>query len=136
MTAYNGSDYNTVVGNGLDLDPNFTVIDNPFIVVAQHVLRRWIVEPGQLDVEFIGCGLGDILNGNLSQNDVNELSANLRSMALTVDGLQDIQLAPLDISNNTLTINATITLVDGDSFNTVFALSAETIQMIVDGQVV
>jgi len=57
-------------------------------------------------------------------------------MALTVDGLQDIQLAPLDISNNTLTINATITLVDGDSFNTVFALSAETIQMIVDGQVV
>lgn len=136
MSAYTGTDYNTLLGGGFDLDPNFTQIKEPFIVVAQHVLRRWVVAPGQLDVSFIGAALGELLNGNLSADGLDELSANLRSQALTVDGLQDIALKPLVITNHTLTIDAVITLVDGTSFNTVFALTAETIKLIVDGNVI
>ncbi len=135
MSLYGGPDWSTLTADGqFDLDPSFGLLTDPFRLVAEHVLRRWVIEPGELDIPTIGAGLNQWLNGNLSGGDYNELIAKLRSSALDVDGLADISLEPsLDAEGN-LTISTFISLEDGSSFPTIFSLSADgAIQLIVDG---
>ncbi len=133
--SYSGPDWSTLTADGsMDLDPNFGLITDPFQLVAEHVLRRWVIEPGELDIATIGAGLNSWLNGNLDQADYDELTARLRSSALDVDGLADIALTPsLDAEGN-LTITASISLESGENFPTIFSLSADgAIQLIIDG---
>lgn len=135
MSLYGGPDWSTLTADGqFDLDPSFGLLTNPFRIVAEHVLRRWIIKPGELDIATIGAGLNDWLNGGLTPADFDELSARLRSTALDVDGLSDISL---DISLNDsedLVITASISLEDGSNFPTIFSLSQDgAIQLIVDG---
>ncbi len=131
---YGGPDWSTLTADGqFDLDPSFGLITNPFQIVAEHVLRRWVIEPGELDIPTIGAGLNEWLNGNLDQNDFNELTARLRSTALDVDGLADISLQ-ITLTDGNFVITASISLEDGSNFPTIFSLSTSgAIQLIVDG---
>lgn len=138
MSLYGGPDWSTLDKDGnFDLDPNFGLITDPFRIVAEHVLRRWLIEPGELDIPTIGAGLARWLNGNLSTTDYDELTARLRSSALEVDGLADIdlQVSPLSDQQSDLVITASITLVDGENFPTIFSLSTDgAVKLIVNGE--
>lgn len=138
MSLYGGPDWSTLDKDGnFDLDPNFGLITDPFRIVAEHVLRRWLIEPGELDIPTIGAGLSRWLNGNLSTTDYDELTARLRSSALEVDGLADIdlQVSPLSDQQSDLVITASISLTNGQNFPTIFSLSADgAIKLIVNGE--
>lgn len=136
MSLYVGPDWSSLAKDGtFDLNPSFGLLSDPYRIVVEHILRRWIVQPGELDDANIGAGLNQWLNGNLTISDFDELAAKLRSSALDVDGVADIQLQiTLDAKEN-LTITASISLDDSSNFPTIFSLSDEgAIQLIVDGQ--
>jgi len=134
MSLYGGPDWSTLTADGtFDLDPSFGQLTDPFKIVAEHILRRWVVRPGELDIATIGVGLSDWANGNLSQTDQDELVARLRGAALDVDGVADIQLA-VSLVNDSLIVTASISLEDNSNFSTIFSLSADgAIQLIVNG---
>jgi len=135
MALYTGFDWSTLAADGtFDLDPSFGLLTDPFRVVTEHILRRWIVQPGEMDDPNIGVGISQWLNGNLTTADFDELAAKLRSSALDVDGVADIAIQVSLVDEN-LTITASISLEDGSNFPTVFSLSDEgAIQLIVNGQ--
>lgn len=136
MSLYGGPDWSTLTDDGqFDLDPSFGLLTDSFRIVAEHVLRRWVIEPGELDIATIGAGLNQWINGNLAQADFDELTARLRSSALDIDGLADISLqVSLEANTGNLVITASISLEDGSNFPTVFSLSTEgAIKLIVDG---
>lgn len=138
---YTGQDYSTFLPDGTS-DLTFDVITDPRQVVAQHILRRWILEQGQLDVPWVGAGIRRYLNATLSQSTLNQLTADLRKQALDVDGVLAIVLTPsqtaLSGGGVRLTIAAKITMQTktGDqTFDTVFTLTPETATAIVAGLV-
>ena len=138
---YTGQDYSTFLLDGMS-DLTFDVITDPRQVVAQHVLRRWILEQGQLDVPWVGAGVRRYLNATLSQSTLNQLTADLRKQALDVDGVTAIVLTPsqtaLSGGGVQLTVAATITMQSktGDqTFDTVCTLTPETATAIVAGLV-
>lgn len=138
---YTGQDYSTFLPNGTS-DLTFDVIADPRRVVAQHVLRRWILEQGQLDVPWVGAGVQRYLNATLSQSTLNQLTADLRKQALDVDGVLAIVLTPSQIPLSgggvRLTVAATITMqskTGDETFDTVFVLTPETATEIVAGLV-
>jgi hypothetical protein len=138
---YTGQDYGTFLPDGTS-DLTFDVIADPRQVVAQHVLRRWILEQGQLDVPWVGAGVQRYLNATLSQATLNQLTADLRKQALDVDGVTAIVLTPsqtaLGGGGVELAVAATITMQTktGDqTFDTVFVLTPETAIAIVVGLV-
>lgn len=136
--TYNGSDYNTFKSDGTS-GLTFDVITDSRVVVAQHILRRWIVEQGQLDIESIGVGLYKWLNGTLLVSQYDELLALLRSQALDVDGVDGLTLTasqtPIAGGGIQLTISARITLtrkLGGQTFGTVFELTPGNARLIVE----
>lgn len=136
---YTGQDYSTFLPDGTS-DLTFDVIADPRQVVAQHVLRRWILEQGQLDISWVGAGIRRYLNATLLQATLNQLTADLRKQALDVDGVLAIVLTPsqtaLSGGGVRLTVAATITMQTktGDqTFDTVFTLTPETATAIVAG---
>ena len=138
---YTGQDYSTFLPDGTS-DLTFDVIADPRQVVAQHILRLWILEQGQLDVPWVGAGVRRYLNATLSQATLNQLTADLRKQALDVDGVLAIVLTPsqrpLSGAGVELTIAAKITMQTktGDqTFDTVFVLTPETATAIVAGLV-
>ncbi len=138
---YTGQDYSTFLLDGTS-DLTFDVIADPRVVVAQHVLRRWILEQGQLDISWVGAGIRRYLNATLSQSTLNQLTADLRKQALDVDGVLAIVLTPsqtaLGGGGVQLTIAAKITMQTktGDqTFDTVFTLTPDTATAIVAGLV-
>ena len=138
---YTGQDYSTFLPDGTS-DLTFDVIADPRQVVAQHILRRWILEQGQLDIPWVGAGVRRYLNATLSQATLNQLTADLRKQALDVDGVAAIVLTPsqqpLNGAGVQLTVAAKITMQTktGDqTFDTVFVLTPETATAIVAGLV-
>lgn len=138
---YTGQDYSTFLPDGTS-DLTFDAIADPRVVVAQHILRRWILEQGQLDIPWVGAGIRRYLNATLSQSTLNQLTADLRKQALDVDGVLAIVLTPsqqpIGGGSVQLTVTARITMQTktGDqTFDTVFVLTAETATAIVAGLV-
>lgn len=136
---YNGSDYSTFKPDGTS-GLTFTVIKDPKQVVAQHILRRWILEQGQLDVTFIGVGIRRYLNMSLTTVQRDQLEAELRASALDVDGVQNISLTlsskQLPGAGTEFTIRATVSLTrkfGEQTFDTVFVLTTTTARYIVEG---
>lgn len=120
----------------------FDVIKDPKRIVAQHIMRRWILEKGQLDITSIGAGMRRYLNMSLTISQREQLEADLRNEALNVDGVDRCSVAvsqkQLSGAAFELTATATVSLsrrFGGQTFITVFALTAETSKLIVQGQI-
>lgn len=139
---YNGLDYSTFKPDGTS-GLTFDIIADPRDIVAQHVMRRWILEPGQLDIATIGVGIRRYLNSSLTAGQIDELTAALESSAQEVDGLDQIVIrnTKTTVSSGlglSLNIVATISLSQvfgGATFDTVFTLTATTAAYIVAGQI-
>lgn len=138
---YDGQDYSTVKPDG-SFGLTFNIIRDPKVIVAQHIARRWILEKGQLDVAYIGAGMRRYVNMSLSVSQKDQLEADLRNEALNVDGVArcsvTVSQKRLDGLSFELTANATVTLAQrfgGETFTTVFALTAATSKLIVEGQI-
>ena len=139
--AYDGQDYSSVKPDG-SIGLTFDVITDPKRIVAQHIMRRWIVEPGQLDVTSIGAGIRRYLNMTLTVMQRDQLEADLRNAALGVDGVDRcavvVAQTRLAGAGQQLTATATVTLsrrFGSETFVTVFALTADTAKLIVNGQI-
>ena len=137
---YDGSDYNTFKPDGTS-GLTFDVITDPRVVVAQHILRRWLIEPGQLDIPDIGVGVKKYLNMALRTSEAEALAASMRVQAIEVDGVEDVALtysqAPISGGGITLRVSLTVTLSQvfgGETFNTVFELSPTKVSYIISGQ--
>lgn len=138
---YTGQDYSTFFPDGTS-DLTFDVIADPRQVVAQHILRRWILEQGQLDIPWVGAGIRRYLNATLSQATLNQLTADLRKQALDVDGVLAIILTSSQTALSgggvqfTITAKIMMQTKTGDqTFDTVFTLTPETATAIVAGLV-
>lgn len=139
--TYDGADYSTLKPDGT-FGLTFKLITNSKQIVAQHVARRWRVEQGDLDVSYIGVGLRRYLNMSLSVSQRDQLEATLREQALGVDGVSrctvTVSQKRLPGFGVELTARATLTLerrFGGETFTTVFALTATTARLIVEGQI-
>lgn len=139
---YDGQDYSTFRADGTGFGLTFDVIKDPKRIVAQHIARRWILEKGQLDVTSIGAGMRRYLNMSLTVTQREQLEADLRNEALNVDGVDrcsvTVSQKRLPSAAMELTATATVTLsrrFGGQTFVTVFALTASTAKLIVDGQI-
>jgi len=139
--TYDGRDYSTLKPDGT-FGLSFRVIHNSKRVIAEHIARRWICEQGDLDAAYIGAGFRRYLNMSLTVMQREQLEAALRNEALNVDGVERCSVAitqkRLSGSAFELTASATVTLsrrFGGETFTTVFALTAETSRLIVGGQI-
>ena len=137
---YDGSDYNTFRPDGTS-GLTFDVITDPRDVVAQHILRRWLIEPGQLDIPDIGVGVKKYLNMSMRALEAEELVASMRIQAQEVDGVEDVALAYSQTSINgggiVLRVSLTVTLsqvLGGQTFDTVFELTQDKVSYIISGQ--
>lgn len=142
MTFYNGPDYNTFFADGTS-GLTFDEITDPRDIVAQHVMRRWILEPSQLDIPTIGVGIRRYLNSSNTLTSLDELVAQLEASAQEVDGLDNIVIrSSKTVATSSLGVQlniiATISLSQrfgGATFDTVFQLTATTALAIVEGLV-
>lgn len=139
--TYNGSDYSTLKGDGT-FGLTFTVITDSKRIVAEHIARRWLISPGDLDIATIGVGLKRYLNMSLTTTQREQLEADLRNAALEVDGVDRCAVTVSTRRDPSLgvelTVQATVTLsrrFGGETFTTVFALTADTTRLIVGGQI-
>lgn len=126
-----GVDFSTFVdGSTPDLDPNWRPIPGPR-AVAEKILRRWIGVPGEYHNSAIGARLMTYLNAGLSPLDVSALQAELKSQAIGVEGLEDIDVRVTgpDAAGN-VDVRANMKLSSGRRYDMVFRLSAVSIPKI------
>jgi hypothetical protein len=116
-------------GGAADLDISFTPISGPR-AVAEHVARRLISPPGSYDDPDWGFDINSWLNANLLPQDLDAFEAAVRNEVLAVEGVDGAEITTTldDIAGLVCVVE--MTLSDGDEYELVFVLGADTIPRI------
>jgi hypothetical protein len=117
------------VGGAADLDISFTPISGPR-AVAEHVARRLISPPGSYDYPDWGFDINSWLNANLLPQDLDAFEAAVRNEVLDVEGVDDAEITTTLDDVAGLVCVVEMTLSDGDEYELVFVLGADTIPRI------
>lgn len=132
-TGYPGGvDFSTfwAKDGSVGMDPNWTPILSGDRILLEHVVRRWIIRPGEMHDASIGAGLFGYVNKALSPLQVGKLQAKLKEQALAVEGVEDckvqIGLAP----GYKLAVRAEVKLSAGQQWTLVLGLNETTIQIL------
>ena len=116
-------------GGAVDLDISFTPISGPR-AVAEHVARRLISPPGSYDDPDWGFDINSWLNANLLPQDLDAFEAAVRNEVLAVEGVDSAEITTTLDDVAGLVCVVEMTLSDGDEYELVFVLSADTIPRI------
>lgn len=126
MTTDYGEDFSCVE----DLETTLSTVSGPMVVV-EAVVRRWSTPTGGLlgDPNY-GFDLSAYCNADVSPRDIAQLSSSLNAEAekdeRVLECLSTVTLA----SDGTLTVTANLTLLDGEEFTLVLAVSAVTVELL------
>jgi len=116
-------------GGAADLDISFTPISGPR-AVAEHVARRLISPPGSYDDPDWGFDINSWLNANLLPQDLDAFEAAVRNEVLAVEGVDGAEITTTLDDVAGLVCVVELTLSDGDEYELVFVLGADTIPRI------
>ena len=116
-------------GGAADLDISFTPISGPR-AVAEHVARRLISPPGSYDDPDWGFDINSWLNANLLPQDLDAFEAAVRNEVLAVEGVDSAEITTTLDDVAGLVCVVEMTLSDGDEYELVFVLGADTIPRI------
>ncbi len=116
-------------GGAADLDISFTEISGPR-AVAEHVARRLISPPGSYDDPDWGFDINSWLNANLLPQDLDAFEAAVRNEVLAVEGVDSAEITTTLDDVAGLVCVVEMTLSDGDEYELVFVLGADTIPRI------
>lgn len=125
MTDY-GEDFSCTT----DLDTTLSTVSGPMVVV-EAVLRRWSTPTGGLleDPNY-GFDLSAYCNADVSPRDVAQLSSSLNAEAekdeRVLECLSTVSLGRDDV----LSVTANLTLLDGEEFTLVLAVTAVTVELL------
>ena len=117
------------VGGAADLDISFTPISGPR-AVAEHVARRLISPPGSYDDPDWGFDINSWLNANQLPQDLDAFEAAVRNEVLAVEGVDSAEITTTLDDVAGLVCVVEMTLSDGDEYELVFVLGADTIPRI------
>lgn len=124
------SDFSTFLDpNNPDLDPNWTPIGGAR-AVAEHVMRRWVTQPGEMHDDNYGVGIFNYVNASMLPVEVAALKATLKDQARQVEGLEDISIQLMRDDAGNVRILGNMTLKNGTSWRYVFGLTSDNIQLI------
>ena len=116
-------------GGAADLDISFTPISGPR-VIAEHVARRLISPPGSYDDPDWGFDINSWLNANLLPQDLDAFEAAVRNEVLAVEGVDSAEITTTLDDVAGLVCVVEMTLSDGDEYELIFVLGADTIPRI------
>jgi len=129
-----GSDVSTYqdINSGIaDLDPNFTVIRGPRVVV-ERVARKLITPTGSMLKAGWGYDLRAVLQASLTSAQIGQLRGiiadQIREEPEVSDASVDIDYT---LQLKRLAITAIITLIGGEIFPLVFVLTPGNVQVVV-----
>ena len=129
-----GSDVSTYqdINSGIaDLDPNFTVIRGPRVVV-ERVARKLITPTGSMLKAGWGYDLRAVLQASLTSAQIGQLRGiiadQIREEPEVSDASVDIDYT---LQLKCLAITAIITLIGGEIFPLVFVLTPGNVQVVV-----
>ena len=124
------TDYGTDFSCTTDLDTTLSTVSGPMVVV-EAVVRRWSTPTdGLLGDPNYGFDLSAYCNADVSPRDIAQLSSSLNAEAekdqCVFECLSTVSL----MRDGTLTVTANLTLLDGEEFTLVLAVSAVTVELL------
>jgi hypothetical protein len=131
VAQYTGTDFSTfrAADGTADLDPNWTPISGPRVVL-EHIARRLMTPPGVMQDEDYGFDLRSFYSANLSQTDIRRIQNGVRGEALKVEGVDDVSVTVLQMSDGSVEINLAVTLADEETYPMVFVLNADSVKLL------
>ena len=125
MTDY-GTDFSCVE----DLETTLSTVSGPMVVV-EAVVRRWSTPTGGLlgDPNY-GFDLSAYCNADVTPRDVAQLSDSLNAEAEKDERVLECTSTVTLATDGTLSVTANLTLLDGEEFTLVLAVSAVTVELL------
>ncbi len=112
------------------MDPSFVPMASGVTTVLEHIVRRWIIVPGEMHDKTIGAALFSYVNRAMTPLETGMLQARLREQALMVEGVEEIQVFARRPKPTTLEIVGQVTLGDNQKWTFVFALTSDKVELI------
>lgn len=129
-----GSDVSTYqdINSGIaDLDPNFTVIRGPRVVV-ERVARKLITPTGSMLKAGWGYDLRAVLQASLTSAQIGQLRGIIADQIREEPEVSDASVEiDYTLQLKRLAITAIITLIGGEIFPLVFVLTPGNVQVVV-----
>lgn len=132
MATY-GTDISTITAAGaIDIDPYFKVVSGSTAVL--HTIVKMLVTPqgGLLDDEDFGYDLRALVHGSTSRAELNSAVGEIEAQCLRDERIADVTVT-LSVASGVLTCNVQGTLVDGQTFRLVLAVSAVSVEVLEAG---
>jgi hypothetical protein len=134
-TTNYGSDLSTYANpaSGIaDLDPTFTVISGPRVVV-ERIARKLMTPTGSMLKAGWGFDLRSVLQSSLTSAQVNQLRGILQDQIEQEPEVDSVDLRiDYTLQLRRMDITGTLTLITGEEFPLVFIITPELVQPIID----
>jgi hypothetical protein len=124
------TDYGTDFSCTTDLDTTLSTVSGPMVVV-EAVVRRWSTPTGALlgDPNY-GFDLSAYCNADVAPRDIAQLVSSLNAEAEKDERVLECTSSAVLGSDDVLTVTANLTLLDGETFTLVLAVSAVTVELL------
>ncbi len=127
-----GADFSTFIraDGQLGMDPSFVPLSSGIRTILEHIVRRWIMVPGEMHDKSIGADILSWLNKPMTELQKGMLRTKLREQARNVEGVDDARVLVDNTTANTLNIQGQVTLGNNQKWTFVFVLTADKIDLI------
>lgn len=132
MATY-GTDISTITAAGaIDIDPYFKVVSGSTAVLHAIVKRLVTPQGGLIDDEDYGYDLRALVHGSTSRAELNSAIGEIEAQCLQDERVSDATVTLL-VASGVLTCKVQVTLVDGQTFRLVLAVSAVSVEVLEAG---
>ena len=124
------TDYGTDFSCTSDLETTLSTVSGPMVVV-EAVVRRWSTPTGGLigDPNY-GFDLSAYCNADVSPRDIAQLTTSLNAEAEKDERVLECTSTAALGTGDILTVTANLTLLDGEEFTLVLAVSSVTVELL------
>ena len=124
------TDYGTDFSCTADLETTLSTVSGPMVVV-EAVVRRWSTPTGGLlgDPNY-GFDLSAYCNADVSPRDIAQLTTSLNAEAEKDERVLECTSTAVLGTDDVLTVTSNLTLLDGEEFTLVLAVSSVTVELL------